>query len=114
MWRGVMKKNYKIPFDRKDCEMLPWTSLIKEEDNSQVIWLDNYIFNDDLLYIKYSGGRSSMSMILQSLNDGKRYYMFWKYFDQCIRRPDNQPGPIFSGKWTFIKIGCNYSIKPVD
>lgn len=106
------KKTYKIPFSKHTGEMLSYTWGC-DESNPNIDWKDNYVFDDELKYVSYIGGRSSMSMKVESLRDGRRYNMFWTYFDDCIRRDNNGPGPTFSGKWTFVKTGQNYSVKPV-
>lgn len=105
-----MKNKYKIPFSKNIDRMLYYV----DDNYFNVEWKDNYIFDDDLKYIGYNGGRSAMTMVLESVNNLRKYYMFWTYFDECIRRDNNSPGPVFHGKWTFIKTGKNYSVKPVE
>lgn len=109
----MSKSTYQIPFNKQTGEMLHYVDFWTEQI-AQIEVKDNYMFEDSLLYMNYKGGRSSMTMILESISTGRKYYMFWKYFDKCIRRPNNSPGPIFHGKWTFIKTGKNYSVKPYE
>jgi hypothetical protein len=99
--------SYLIPFD-------PDGNLLSCARNGTLTnWVQNFEFEDTLRYVGYGGGRSAMSMKVESTTTGKKYRMFWAYFDKLIRRSDIQPGPTFTGKWTFVKKGKNYSIRPL-
>lgn len=102
------KPEYKIPFSGNTGELL---TCVWRDDDPNVMWLDPFEFEASLTYKRYGGGRSAMTMTVQS-ETGTHYPMFWCYFDQCIRRPNNGPGPTFHGKWTFAKRGNNYSVCP--
>ena len=110
------KKKYKIPFSKHDGHLISYdyVGIDNQVDDENVEYRNNYVFEDDLQYIRYNGGRSAMSMIVRSLRDGTEYSMFWTYFNWCIKQPTITPGPVFHGKWTFIKTGCNYSICPAE
>lgn len=81
-------------------------------DGSGLDWRQNFVFEDTLVYKGYAGGRSSMTMNFVSSTTGKKYPMFFCYFDALIRRDDIGPGPSFTGRWTFCKRGMNYSVMP--
>lgn len=72
----------------------------------------NFVWDDTLVYVRYLGGRSAMSMLVTSLTTGRHYSMMWTDFEEQLRRPDLRPGPTFSGKWTFIKRGVAYGVTP--
>jgi len=74
-------------------------------------WKDNYIFDDELEYISFSKGRSSVQMNLRSTTDGRCYNMSIADFSWCILQ-----GLLIDKKikyrFTFAKKGTNYMLVP--
>ncbi len=101
------KKLLLVPFDASG-NMLTFASswTVKE-------WRDNYVFRDTLRYVQSLAGRSSMAMQFVSVTTGKKYSMFWRYFDKVIRLDCLEQGPTLTCDWTFTKQGSNYSIVPI-
>ena len=107
-----MSTPYQIPFDIEgNLQNYPLPLYV---GRGEVAFLDNFEFEDELQYVGYQGGRSSMSMIFQSTTTERIYPMFFTYFNKLIKSEDIRPGPTFKRKWTFIKKGQNYSIRPVE
>lgn len=95
---------YKIPFDKNG-------NLVCYAGYSWVEKLvDNYIFEDELEYVCYGRGRSSVTFEFISLKDGRKYEMFISDFDSIVNEMKN--GKI-KGKFTFVKKGQNFGFKKI-
>lgn len=72
------------------------------------VWLPNYTFTDSMEYVGYHTGRSSVSVTLRSLIDGREYSCFMKVFEKFIKVMDK--GVIHNQEFTFTKRGSSYSL----
>jgi len=77
--------------------------------NRKCIFKPNFEFTDSLVYVRGNFGRSSRSVIVKSESTNVEYNMFWNYFDECLKSGVYP----FTGKFTFVKKGSCFSIKPV-
>lgn len=97
-WKGsLISYTYKAPSE--PC--------IDEEKNIE--WIENKVFEDTLTFIGYERGRSSAVMRFKG-SDGAEYNMFLTDTDDLIKSEDIIGGKV-TAKWTFCKRGENYGIK---
>lgn len=75
------------------------------------VWLDNYVFDDEMEVVGMSRGRSAANFQLTD-SCGKSYNMFMTYMVDMLKRATINKGFIW-GNWTFVKRGRNYGIKYV-
>lgn len=81
---------------------------IIEVDN--IVWKENYEFDDTLELTGMSRGRSAANFNLRSVTDNKNYNLFMTDTVDLIQNGVVNKGKI-TGKWTFCKRGANYGIK---
>lgn len=91
----------KIPFDMEGNQ--------KHFPPYNVIWRDNFVFEDTISYDGYSRGRSAAYFHFKGTND-KSMTMFLSDFEDVIPYLNN--GKV-SGKFTFCKKGQNYGVKMI-
>ena len=114
----MASKKIKIPFSTRDGNMLSYTGCLpgdtydEKYNNGRWIWLDNYVFYDDLKFDGFHRGCSSAGATFKSLNDGKEYNVFLKDLADIINLSDLRCG-IVHGQFTFIKRGSNYGLRYV-
>lgn len=97
----MSKAIYQIPFD-KHGNQLDYEAWDVAE------MLDNFKFNDELAFICYGRGRSSVTFTMQRKSTGRTVSMFVSDFSDAIPMMVN--GRI-SGDFTFVKKGQNYGCK---
>jgi hypothetical protein len=127
----MAKKAYKVPFDDYSGDQLHyadkrtnlvhfpngWEAYNDDCDNpanrveAGVEWREPYEFEDTLKYVTYHRGRSAAYFEFVSLNDGRRYTMFLKQFDQAVSRMVMGQ---FTGSFGFVKYGHNYGVALLD
>jgi hypothetical protein len=94
-----------VPFD-KDGNMMedhqPWMQ------NSTV--KDNFEFSDCLRFVKFTFARAGTKFIFESVNTGKRYYVFQTEMEKMI--PLMVRGTL-QGRFTFVKRSTAFGIKMV-
>lgn len=72
-----------------------------------IIWINNYVFSDVLIFDGYSRGRSAAYFYFKSTTDNRRYTCFLADFESILFEMKNG---IISGGFTFCKRGQNYGI----
>lgn len=98
----------------KDWEVFNnYTSIGKIIQVNDIVWKENYEFEDTLELTGMSRGRSAANFNLKSTTDGKDYNLFMTDTVDLIRNSTINKGKI-AGKWTFCKRGKNYGIKIVQ
>lgn len=120
-------KKLVVPFDNKGNQLgySYWT--LSEEEIEEVYelgikklgdgWDECYFkpnknFYDELEYVGYSRGRSSIKINFKSLLTNIHYEMFMTDFnDLLINKCFNNP---LKGNFTFCKRGANYGIKKTE
>lgn len=100
-------KNYQIPFDEQG-NLYNYTGYVSP------IWKDCFEFEGTMVYENYDRGRSSVLINLRDKETNNLYPMFISEFSKLMKSNYASIGANgrieFSGKWTFIKKGQNYSI----
>jgi hypothetical protein len=99
-----MKGQYRIPF--KDGQMLNYPQAGGE-------LVDNFEFEDTLVYSTFSRGNSSALLIFVSATTKKKYSMFLVDFEKLANSisPIQNSIPLaYKAKWTFCKRGQNYGV----
>lgn len=96
--------NGKIPFDQ-DGNLCSFSGYWNNKE-----WLDNFIFEDTLLYCGYTPGTSSAYINFVSIITRKKYLAFLSDFHTIV--PWMVNGEV-SGKFTFVKKGNNFGIKRI-
>jgi hypothetical protein len=99
----MTKGQYKIPFDT-DGNLMGYP-----EQWRDIVWRDNYQFDDVLKFDSYYRGRSAAGMFMVSTTTGSHYQMFLRDFEDLINTVIIDHG-VVSGRWTFTKRGANYGI----
>lgn len=79
---------------------------------NQVVWKDNYEFEEEMLIEGYSRGRSAANFNLQSTVDKRNYNVFMKDILEIMQNCTISESKV-KAKWTFTKRGANYGIKLV-
>ena len=100
----MSKRKYKIPFDANGSQLH-----YAENWEHNVLWKDNYEFEDTLVFVSMQRGQSAAYFNLVSKTTDKCYTMFMKDIIEVIRNCRIDKGEIV-GKWTFTKRGQNYGI----
>jgi hypothetical protein len=77
-----------------------------------IVWKENYEFEDSLKLTSMSRGRSAANFNLRSETDGRNYNLFMTDTVDLIQNCEIKNG-VIKGKWTFVKRGANYGIRPV-
>lgn len=121
-----MKKELFIPFNRNG-NMLDYSywGISEEEkeickENGKVehyfgngeiaeVFVPNFEFEDELVFEKFSRGRSSVKAHFISCTNDKRYEMFISDFGDVIRE-GHLIGDRIMGKFSFVKKGQNYGV----
>ena len=80
--------------------------------NETTVWKPNKIFDDELEYIGYGRGRSSIKLYFKSRLSNKEYEMFMSDFNKLMI--DGKFDNPLKGKFTFCKRGLNYGIKLIE
>jgi hypothetical protein len=83
--------------------------IIKVDD---IVWKENFEFEDTLELTGMSRGRSAANFNLKSITDGKNYNLFMTDTVDLIQNSTINKGKI-TGRWTFCKRGQNYGVKIV-
>lgn len=112
----MAKKKYQIPFD-PNGNLVNYPFGDKCWDNKAgayvpVIWQDNEEFYDELEYVDYSHGRSSVQMYFKSKINGRQYNMSLDDFSECIKKGLFKDNTIIT-EFTFAKRGTNFMLKPI-
>ena len=101
----MTKGNYKIPFrDGNQMEFEPYCK------GDTFEWIDNFYFEDELSFVSYGRGRSSVTFTFRRKSNDKTVSMFVSDFSDAF--PFAVGGKL-SGKFTFIKKGQNYGCRMV-
>lgn len=98
----MAKGNYQIPFDDKG------NMLTYDWGYNVIHHVDNHEFEDELEYVDYGRGRSSVTFKFKRLQTGTTVEFFVSTFSDII--PHINEGKIH-GRFTFVKQGSNYSCK---
>lgn len=108
--------DYKIPFDPKTGNQLPYASPEENEGYGygtyvrNVEWRENVKWEDDLKLDTYGRGRSSAVFLFTSMETGSQYTAFMtdslEIFQHSVK------GKI-SGTFTCVKRGANYGVRLV-
>jgi len=111
-WR-VSVEEYPILLDKYNEDLKEFnnnitTGRIIEVDD--IIWKENFEFEDTLELTGMSRGRSAANFNLKSVTDGRNYNLFMTDTVDLIQNGIINKGKI-TGKWTFCKRGANYGIK---
>lgn len=77
---------------------------------NNIVWKENYEFEDTLELTGMSRGRSAANFNLKSISDKRNYNLFMTDTVDLIQNGVINKGKI-TGKWTFCKRGANYGIK---
>jgi hypothetical protein len=78
-----------------------------------IVWKENFEFEDTLILTGMSRGRSAANFNLQSITNSKDYNLFMTDIVDMIKKANILKGKI-KGKWTFVKRGQNYGIKLIE
>lgn len=121
-------KKLVVPFDEKGNQLGYSYYTLNEKEIDEVYqkgrvkygenyWDECYYepnrnFYDELKYIGYGRGRSSVKIYFESIISHKRYEMFMKDFD--ILMQNGKFGSFLKGQFTFCKKGANYGIKMLE
>lgn len=120
-------KKLVIPFDKNDNLLgYTWWTLNENEINEvyslgikkcgnnwdECYFKPNKEFYDELEYIGYSRGRSSIKIKFKSLINNKKYEMFITDFDNLLL--DGKFANPLKGNFTFCKRGANFGIKMIE
>lgn len=98
-----MAGEYQIPFSKSgDQQHYP------DDWYGGVVWKDNEVFEDSLVYEGYSRGRSAAYFDFTRKGTGTRVTVFLKDFEAMV--PKMVRGSI-SSRFTFTKRGQNYGCK---
>ena len=104
----MVKGQYKIPFSNGN--LISWSGrYVQSLPGFQ--WKDNFIFDDELEYVGFSKGRSSVQMNLKSTTDGCCYNMSMADFSWCIMHNLLIDRKI-KYRFTFAKKGTHYMLVP--
>lgn len=106
-----MKKtgDYKIPF-RDGNQMEYEFNYYKDGKLNSPILVDNFEFEDELEFIDYGRGRSSVTFTFERLSNAKTVSMFVSDFSGAIPHMINGK---LKGKFTFVKKGQNYGCRMI-
>ena len=108
-----------IPFDTKDGSLVSYTgtqpgSYEDERFNrGRWVWRQNFVFEDELVFLGFYRGCSSAGSTFKSLRDGKQYNVFLKDLGAIILSDSLRSG-VISGTFTFVKRGANYGLRLVE
>jgi len=89
---------------------VPSEPCIDEQKNIE--WVENRVFEDTLTYTGYARGRSSAVLCFEGRN-GEKYDMFMTDVDDLLKTKDIIDRKV-TAKWTYCKRGQNYGIRLVD
>lgn len=107
------KNNYREWFPyRNENTMLFFEKIESGEiiEVDEVKWVENYEFEDTLIYSHYSKGRSSTKIHFISKTTDKPYEMFLTDFDDLLKYSGFMGNEV-KNVFTFCKRGANYGIK---
>lgn len=104
----MTKGQYQIPFDKQGNLQ----EAVYGWNRADVVWKDNYKFQDELMYNGYSRGNSSCHINFKSATDNREYHMTIGDFHECIMNN------LFADKrikaeFTFAKRGTHYMMTVV-
>ena len=97
--------SYKVPFTSSG-------DLINYPEHyfaTDITWINNLVFADELTIRDYSRGRSAANFTLVN-SEGQSFTMFLTDFIDVIKRCTITNGR-FSGTFTFVKRGQNYGVR---
>ena len=112
----MSRKKGQIPFD-KDGNLLwnsweisgTWVSILKADK----IWLDRFVFTEDLKIGQSIRGRSSVRVWVETKR-GQRYNLTLDEFIKVTKQCHIQDGVILGSTWKFHSHAGYYSIKLVE
>lgn len=80
---------------------------------TKIIFKDNYVFEDELIYDGYGSGRSKIIIWLRSVATGALYPMLMGDYD-ALMRAGMFNGARIRTRFTFVKRGANFRLVPAD
>ena len=104
------KKEFLVPFYKNSGNMANMLDGVTTE--ADVIWKENYEFEDTMIVDRCSRGQSTVSFDLISKSTGIKYNTFMVDMFDLITKVNINKG-VISGKWTFTKRGKSYGLKMI-
>jgi hypothetical protein len=107
----MKKEPIKIPFDEDGHQMT------YAEGWQKITWVENYVFEDELEFVKHIRGRSAVNFVFKSASTGKELTASVSFVSDLFRGKftDNvffqktETGMFhMKGRFTFRKQGSNY------
>jgi hypothetical protein len=109
-------EEYPILLKQYESDKKAWDTNVQNGtyiEVDEIIWKENYEFDDTLILTGMSRGRSAANFNLQSETNSKNYNLFMTDIVDMIKNANIFKGKV-KGKWTFVKRGQNYGIKLIE
>jgi len=105
------KTNYEIPFDENGNQLSYPATWMNGYQNKDVIFKDNFIFEDTLCFVEFQRGRSSAIAKFHRSSTNTYCTVFLSDLAEIIK---NMKYGNIQGTFTFCKKGQNYGLKLED